>query len=99
MAKNKIEEKPTLNDVLVAFQKSFSKVSRDSKGQDENEARALITGAVNFEMELGVDYGDDKRIHYNPKGCIKLKLNGEIETDVRVKEISEVTNSKENDNG
>jgi len=87
-----------LEDVLVALQKTFSRLSATTatRGSDEHrdKARALIVGDVAFEISLNVapQPGHDsegsalaaEHLRYCADGSgFPLKLSGRIATDVR----------------
>jgi hypothetical protein len=74
--------KLTLDDVIVGLQKSFSRVSARSASVDPQNARALVTGQITFEMSLKADPIEDK-LYPKADGNIELKLSGTIDSDVR----------------
>ncbi len=94
-----IKEPVLLEDILVALQKTFSRVSRstgqrDTAGQT-NQACALIVGNVNFEFSLNVEpctnksSGVPSNLCYSPnQEGFALKLAGVITTDVRHTEMA-----------
>jgi hypothetical protein len=52
-----MNDAPTLDEVLIALQKSFSRVSKQtarSTSDSPEKARALIVGEVNFEITIPV---------------------------------------------
>ncbi|HEX6746538.1 MAG TPA: hypothetical protein VF092_04525 [Longimicrobium sp.] len=73
---------PTLDDVLVALQKSFSRVSARSADLPADAARALVVGKVNFDIGLKTNIIAD-RLVVNAGGAIELKLSGTIQQDIR----------------
>jgi hypothetical protein len=81
-APGKKAAKLTLDDVIVGLQKSFSRVSARSASVDPQNARALVTGQIAFEMTLKADPEDDK-LYPKADGKIELKLSGTIDSDVR----------------
>jgi hypothetical protein len=83
--KNQKQVQTTLDDVLVALQKSFSRVSTKSADVPPDQARAMVSGQVSFEMSLTVNLEEDY-LHPNTKGAIGLKLSGNIDTDIRTVE-------------
>jgi len=85
---------PILDDVLIALQKSLSRVSCASSLVPDHHARALISGDVNFSIELRVDNLGD-RLLLNRDGDIKLSMNGKITPDIR--SVSEDDVEEEND--
>lgn len=78
----KADKDITLDDVLLALQKSFSRVSHGSRDVPPESARALIVGNVNFELSIHLKPEIDRLIHQNDGG-IQLKLNGVIQQDIR----------------
>jgi hypothetical protein len=78
---------PSLEQVLLALQKSFSRVSgataRVTRGEDE--PRSIITGPIDFEMTVTGDVasGDD-HIRIQNTGALTLKLRGSIQHDIVV---------------
>jgi hypothetical protein len=71
-----------LENVLIALQKTFSRVSASSSNMPPENARSLIMGNVNFEMAVPLDAGAD-RLYYSPTGKVSLRLTGTIQQDVR----------------
>ena len=71
--------------MIVALQKSFSRVSYRSAKVPPEDARALVVGRVAFELALRVDPEGDSRLLYSASGSIELKLTGHIDTDIRPK--------------
>lgn len=89
---------PTLDDVIVALQKSFSRVSEASRDVPPEQARALVTGNVGFEISARFDItnkadgsSDDRPdvLVHRQSGAIELKLTGHVETDARIRDASE----------
>ena len=72
-----------LDDVMIALQKTFSRVSASSANVPEEDSRALITGSVAFELSLKVDLDEKDHLLLNSRGTIDVKLTGTIETDIR----------------
>ncbi len=83
-------EAPFLEEVLVALQKSFSRVNNQSAAVPEQQARALMVGDVDFQLTLNVEpYRKSEnapadRLLVKPGGEISLSLSGRIDTDIRV---------------
>jgi hypothetical protein len=75
-------EAQSLDNVLIALQKTFSRVSASSSELPPENARSLILGNVNFEMAVPLEAGQDK-LFYSPTGKVNLKLTGTIQQDVR----------------
>lgn len=78
-----------LEDVIVALQKSFSRVSTTSALVPPEHARALVVGQVGFELTLRVEPENDNRLLYNSVGPMELKLTGQINTDIRSESLDE----------
>jgi hypothetical protein len=76
------KESATLDEVLTALQKSFSRVSANASDVDPQSARSLIVGNVNFELTIPLTPSGDK-LRHKSKGDLNLKLNGVIHQDVR----------------
>lgn len=74
----------TVDDVLVALQKTFSRVSARSASVGAGAARALVTGNVQFDISIPVAFDGDSQLIVAPAGGQPLRLNGQIATDVRV---------------
>jgi hypothetical protein len=81
------EEAPSLEEVVIALQKTFSRVSTSTAQVAEHRARAMVTGKVAFKMNLAVAMGDDDRLLTSAEGPIALELSGTLDTDVRVQEL------------
>ena len=79
------EKKLTLDDVVIALQKTFSRVSARSASVPVENARALVTGQVNFTLSLKVDPQGDY-LHPASNGSVDLNLAGVIDTDIRSEE-------------
>jgi hypothetical protein len=75
-----------VEDIVIALQKSFSRVSTRTAKVSTQAARALVVGRVNFELGLRVEPEADNRLLHSPSGSIELKLTGQINTDIRVSE-------------
>ncbi|NJM55609.1 MAG: hypothetical protein HC841_06575 [Verrucomicrobiae bacterium] len=72
-----------LEDVLLALQKSFSRVSNESGKVAAQNARALITGPVNFELNIRLAPRKQYLAH-KADGDLQLKLVGTLHPDIRV---------------
>lgn len=77
------EPTPALEDILVALQKSFSRLSYRTAQAPEDAARALIVGKVDFEIVLNAEPRGDQ-LRYEKTGSMNLRLKGQISTDIRV---------------
>jgi len=75
-----------LHEVLIALQKSLSRVSRDSVRTEKEQALALINGDVNFSFTLKCDLAADDLLVINKTGDIELQMSGIITTDLEVKD-------------
>jgi hypothetical protein len=97
---------PMLVDVLIALQKTFSRLSEQTAESEKvKPARplALVTGDVTFDLSMNVQpvaSGKDwDNLAYNASGVgIGLRLSGKISTDVRVNPDDAKPNSHENQN-
>jgi len=87
---------PILDDVLIALQKSLSRISNATAQVDPEHACALISSDVDFSIELQVDNEQD-RLLLNKDGAIKLSMSGKITPDIR--SVSEEQTSEINGNG
>ncbi len=77
-----------LEDVMLALQKSFSRVNRDTAQVDDDEARAMIIGEIEFQMVISVspvDNGETSWLKSDPEGGINLSLNGKIDMGIEEK--------------
>jgi hypothetical protein len=84
-SQSKKPHQPSLDDVLVALQKSFSRVSSRTADVGPEEARAMISGQVAFAISLKVRYEGDYLLP-DDKGSLDLNLSGTLETDIRTDE-------------
>lgn len=76
-----------VDTMLVALQKTFSRVSRSSAGVAPDEARALIVGNVEFEMTVRCRMDDEqRRLVIDEAEGAPLRLKGVISTDFAVRE-------------
>jgi len=73
---------PLLDDVLIALQKSLSRVSNLTSKVPESQARAMISGSVAFSIELQVNSRNDTLV-LNRDGDIKISMSGQITPDIR----------------
>ena len=77
-------EGATLDQVVIALQKTFSRVSASTARVASHRARAIVTGRVGFSMRLEVAMPQADHLVATPGGPIVLELNGTLDTDVRV---------------
>ena len=92
----KVEPRPpSVDEFLLALQKTLSRVSRDSAQVPTGQARSLIVGSVAFEVTLrcSLDVRQD-RLLLTDEGGESLKLAGQIAADVGVKLDKEVDDGK-----
>jgi len=86
---NKSKPDNTLHKILIALQKSLSRVSANSKDSEHPEnARALIVGSIGFELTVNIEpeadaSGSIDYLVYKPDGKLLLKLTGSILQDIR----------------
>ena len=92
---DKKEPDNTLNKMLIALQKSLSRVSAGSKDVPSENARALIMGNVEFELTVNVEPEGEDYLVYRPAGNVQLKLTGVIQQDIRAE--SEKPQDKSNE--
>jgi hypothetical protein len=91
MAELASDDRNKVHDVLLALQKSLSRVSRDSVSNSENanRAMALITGDVKFSFTLKCDLQDKDNLVLQKEGPIELHLDGIVTTDLDVQDITQ----------
>lgn len=77
-----LKEENTLEHVLVALQKSLSRVNSMSSKVPKNQPRALIIGDLNFEISLKCEQDEDKLRVTGGSGGIDISLKGVINTDI-----------------
>lgn len=78
---------PSVDQLLIALQKTFSRVSRDSAGLAKDDARALIAGPVEFELMLGCELtGDRLQVC---EGGMPLRLKGRVLPDLGIEVAGE----------
>ncbi|MDD1795062.1 hypothetical protein LRP50_18195 [Enterovibrio sp. ZSDZ42] len=80
----------SLDDTLIALQKSISRVNEKSLPLPMGGDRpiALIIGDIDFELELSCDQVEDRLI-VSKGGTIHMKLKGTLNTDMEVREGDE----------
>ncbi|WP_339891828.1 hypothetical protein [uncultured Alteromonas sp.] len=83
----------TLDDLLLALQKSISRVNKASSNVDSSQARALITGTVSFNLTCKCEMLDTDKLIVNDEGSIELSLAGKIDTDIGVIRMEEEKNA------
>jgi hypothetical protein len=77
-----------LEDILVALQKSFSRVSSASGNVNPDAPLALITGPVGFEITVRVAPERDRLLH-KADGDVQLKLSGTVRPDIRMRHLDD----------
>lgn len=92
------EQKNKVHEVLVALQKSLSRVSRASADKKKGDAYALITGDVNFSFTLKCDLEDGHNLTLHKDGAIELHLDGSIATDIDVQDVLADSGSQDTQN-
>jgi hypothetical protein len=73
-----------LDEVIIALQKAFSRVS--DKSSAVPDSRALVMGPVSFQMKLRVEAEAPDQLVHSKTGSIELNLDGKIEPDIRIQE-------------
>jgi hypothetical protein len=75
-----------LEDVMIALQKTFSRVSSESGLVPEGQARALVVGQVQFTLRLRANLALPDHLVQSPDGVMEFTFSGQIDTDIRPKE-------------
>ncbi len=83
----------TLDSLLVALQKSLSRVNRASSRVDVTQARSLIVGDVAFNLACKCDLSEGDKLTLNDVGSVSLNLSGHINTDIGVVRLKEETDA------
>lgn len=78
----------TLEALMLAVQKSFSRLTASTVAVNENQARAAITGPVAFNISLNGRLSKD-RITLDDDGPLNFNFSGTVDPDYRVQEDSE----------
>ena len=91
-AAKKAEFVPTVDRLLVALQKTLSRVSRDSASVPEGKARSLIVGNVDFSVDLQCELEEGEQLRMDPEGSVYLQLSGRLATDHDVQAVGEDSN-------
>ena len=99
---------PSLEDLVIALQKSFSRVGAKTQNAAErlgdSASIARIAGPVQYSMTVSlsphaeVDSETSEREHtlrHARNGSINLRLDGELTLDVRVEEAPSVDDPKD----
>jgi len=82
----------TLDMLLLALQKTLSRVSRDSSNINPGAARSLIAGNVAFTLSCRCDYAEGDHILLKENGGVEMSLSGKINTDISVENVTEKDN-------
>ena len=86
---------PTVDQFLLALQKTLSRVSRASANVPAGQARSLIVGSVSFDVTLRCSLNvKEDRLMLMSEGGDPLKLAGQISADVGVKLDKEAEDGK-----
>jgi len=80
--KNSPGKSDTVDRILLALQKSLSRVNRDSATVPHDQARSLITGDVDFRLSCRCDLKSGDKLVLNAAGEITLDLSGHINIDL-----------------
>jgi len=87
-------EDKTVDRMLIALQKTLSRVSRDSADVPEDQARALIVGSVSFELHVQCELGVGEKLMLSEDKGNPLTLTGQITSDVGVRLDKEADDGK-----
>lgn len=82
--KEKTPDSLPLEEVVIALQKTFSRVTQRTKENKDDsvyKTTAMIVGDINFEMTVKVSPEDDCLI-FDKIGSIDIKLSGVIDLDI-----------------
>lgn len=74
----------TLDGLLLALQKTLSRVSRDSASVPADQARALIVGPVSFDLSVRCRFAQPDELVLDSQDGWPLRLSGQISPDVGV---------------
>ncbi len=88
----------TLDALLLALQKTLSRVNKASAKVPEGQARSLIVGDVGFSLSCKCNLTSGDKVSLDNDGLITLSLSGHINTDigvVRLEEDADATPSPE----
>lgn len=88
---NPMATAPYFDDLVVALQKSFSRVSaatdKSQREKDSTAPCAMVVGPVKFSLSLNVAMEED-RLRIQENGSIRISIDGTLQTDVRVNAIT-----------
>ena len=74
----------TVDDFLIALQKTLSRVSRESAKVPSEQARSLITGNVAFDVDLKCSLGAGQKLMLNDETGAPLRLSGQLSSDIGI---------------
>ena len=83
------QQSETLEHLLLALQKTLSRVNRESSNVAEGKPRSLIVGDVDFNLSCRCNLASGDKLELNDKGGITLDLSGHINTDIGVVRLEE----------
>ncbi|MEM6259539.1 MAG: hypothetical protein AAF711_05560 [Planctomycetota bacterium] len=78
--------KTGLEDIVLALQKSFSRVSRESgsfQSDHPDEAVAFVEGPIKFAITMKLSPDGNDRLTYNEQGGLETTIEGVINPDIR----------------
>lgn len=75
-----------LEDLMVAVQKSFSRVMGRTSQVPSNAPRSHFVDSVNVNISLRARPESADRLAVDPNGGISLSIEGKIDLDVRYEE-------------
>jgi len=87
----------TLDRLLIALQKSISRVNEKSAKVPQNKARAIITGNIGFNISCICTLIADDKLELCEQG-IEINLNGHINPDIDTLVLEEEENDTPNSN-
>ncbi len=87
------KKEATLDEILTALQKSFSRVSAKTSEVPLEAARSMITGNIEFEVTLPFAPDGDK-LRYKPGGDANAKFTGVVAQDIRAVHPTEMAEAK-----
>ncbi len=86
----------TLDSLIIALQKSISRVNRDTAKATENDTNAAfasLSGNIVFELKCKCEMDESDKIILSEKGSIEINLSGQIDPDIGV-EIKGAENAR-----
>lgn len=82
----------TLDKLLIALQKSISRVNENSAKVSDDKARAIISGNIGFEISCNCRLVDDDKLELCDQG-IEISLKGQINPDIDTIVLEEEENA------